>query len=156
MAPSRWATSCLNRGRCRHPGGGSGRVERPAQQPNRLGAGAVARHLGIRVMVLSGMLTAFPADFASPVQGASGPGHDRGAGTTISTTHQVLKHNRDAIMALPGVLGTGLSLCQGKPCIKVFVTERMSETERELERLLRGHPFVIEESGRFEALPARE
>ena len=104
-------------------------------------------------MVLSGMLSAFPADFASPAQVASGPGYERGAGTTNSTTHQVLKRNRDAIMALPGVLGTGLSLCEGDPCIKVFVTERRSETERELERLLNGHPFIIEESGRFEALP---
>ncbi len=107
-------------------------------------------------MVLSGMLTAVPADSASLLQVASDPGSDRGAGTTTSTTRHALKHNRDAIMALPGVLGTGLSLCGGEPCIKVFVSERMSETERELERLLRGHPFVIEESGRFDALPAED
>ncbi len=106
-------------------------------------------------MVLGGtLLAALPADFASSVQVASGPGHNSGAGTTTSTTHQALKHNRDAILALPGVAGTGLSLCEGEPCIKVFVTERVSGTEAELERLLQGHPFVIEESGPFEARPA--
>ncbi len=37
---------------------------------------------------------------------------------------EVLEENRKAIMSIPGVVGTGQGLCEGKPCIRVFVIKK--------------------------------
>lgn len=66
---------------------------------------------------------------------------------------EVLEQQRDAIMALPGVVGTGLSRCDDQPCIKVLAQQSSPELEQKLELLLDGHRFEIVESGPIRAYP---
>jgi len=66
---------------------------------------------------------------------------------------QALEQRRDRIMSQPGVVGTGLSLCDGKTCIKVLVVRRTPELQRALEQILANQRFIIEESGPIRAQP---
>jgi hypothetical protein len=68
---------------------------------------------------------------------------------------QVLRAHREEWLAIPGVVGTAIGLKQGKPCILVLVAHRTKEVGARIPRKVDGYPVVIEESGRFRALPAR-
>ncbi|MGH8004570.1 MAG: hypothetical protein ACRECJ_07590, partial [Limisphaerales bacterium] len=56
------------------------------------------------------------------------------------------------LMSLPGVVGTAIGESQGKPCIKVYVTQKTAEIEKGVPDSLEGYPVVIEVTGEFKAL----
>jgi hypothetical protein len=68
---------------------------------------------------------------------------------------QVLRAHTDAWLAIPGVVGTAIGQQRGKPCIMVLVARRTKEISARIPGKVDGYPVVIEESGRFRALPAR-
>jgi hypothetical protein len=71
------------------------------------------------------------------------------------TIKEVLKkHTRD-LMSMPGVVGTGQGLCEGKPCIKVLVIEKTPDLDQKIPKTLDGYPVVIEETGPIKALPKK-
>ena len=72
------------------------------------------------------------------------------AGETIK---EVLKKHTTDLMSMPGVVGTGQGLCEGKPCIKVFVIEKTPDLDQKIPKTLGGYPVVIEETGPIKALP---
>jgi hypothetical protein len=66
---------------------------------------------------------------------------------------EVLKEHSTAIMSIPGVVGTGQSLCDDKPCVKVYVIQETPELDQKIPRMLEGYPVRIEETGEIRALP---
>ncbi len=54
-------------------------------------------------------------------------------------------------MDLPGVVGTGIGLCEGQPCIKVFVAGPIQQLEERIPNEVDGHRVVLEQTGRFQA-----
>ncbi len=81
--------------------------------------------------------------------------NDRGVEKEMSakTIEEVLKEHTDALMAIPGVVGVGQGLCDGKDCIKVFVIEMTPELEQKIPKVLDGYPVEVEVTGEFKALP---
>lgn len=69
------------------------------------------------------------------------------------TIEAVLAAHTDSLMALPGVTGTAQGLCEGNPCIKVYVIDKTPRLEQEIPADLGGYPVVIEETGEIRALP---
>jgi hypothetical protein len=55
-------------------------------------------------------------------------------------------------MALPGVAGTAIGEQDGRPCIRVYVTEATDELKAEIPAKVEGHSVVIEPTGEFRAL----
>jgi len=68
------------------------------------------------------------------------------------TIQSVLKEHTDKLMTLPGVVGTGLGECSGKPCIKVFVAKKTPDLVKQIPSSLEGHPVEVQETGEFRAL----
>lgn len=68
---------------------------------------------------------------------------------------EVLKEHTDRLMSLPGVVGTAQGLCDGKPCIKVFVIKKTPDLEQKIPKILDGYPVIIEETGKIRALPEK-
>ena len=68
------------------------------------------------------------------------------------TIESAISQRSDAVMELPGVQGLGQGLCDGTPCIRVFVAKAAPEVIRQIRQLLRGHPVDIEETGEFQPL----
>ena len=68
-------------------------------------------------------------------------GENQGEGTQIvqKRVEQVLKEHTDDLMSLPGVVSTIQGLCNGQPCIKVFIdrikTKVGAENSHESPRL---------------------
>jgi hypothetical protein len=67
------------------------------------------------------------------------------------TITEVLKERTEALMSVRGVVGAGEGLCDGRPCIKVYVVKKTAEVEQEIRRMLDPYPFAIQESGRFQS-----
>jgi len=81
---------------------------------------------------------------------------DEGHGENIMPTKtigEVLKEHTDTLMAIPGVVGVGQGLCDGKDCIKVFVIEMTPELEQKISKVLDGYAVEVEVTGEFKALP---
>ena len=67
----------------------------------------------------------------------------------------VLKRHTESLMSLPGVVGTALGECAGKPCIKVFVAKKTPDLLKQLPSALDGYTVTVEETGEFRALDSR-
>ena len=59
---------------------------------------------------------------------------------------------RAVIPDVPGVVGTGIGLCDSDPCIVVYVSERTPEVGRAIPAEVEGHRVRIEETGPIRAL----
>ena len=68
---------------------------------------------------------------------------------------KALKKHRDELMSLPGVVGTGQGLCDDQPCIRVSVTKHSPDLEKKVKTILKGCPFLIQETGRFRTRPGK-
>ncbi len=60
----------------------------------------------------------------------------------------------DRVMALPGVVGIGISECEGAPCIKIFVVQETEELGRQIPSSFEGFPVVTQVTGEIRARPS--
>lgn len=67
----------------------------------------------------------------------------------------VLERHSGELMRIPGVVGTGEGVRDGRVVFVVFVVRATPELERKLPRALEGHPVEIRESGEVTAPPGR-
>jgi hypothetical protein len=67
----------------------------------------------------------------------------------------VLKKHTSRLMSLPGVLGTAEARCEGKPCIKVYVTKKSPETLKQIPAAIEGYPVTVQETGEIRPLGPR-
>lgn len=67
------------------------------------------------------------------------------------TIQEVLGELTGRLTSLPGVVGTAEGLCDGRPCIKVFVTEKTPELLRQIPAAVEGYPVAVEETGELRA-----
>lgn len=65
---------------------------------------------------------------------------------------EVLKDHADCLYTLPGVVGTGIGECEGRPCIKVLVDKNTEELAGAIPRILEGFPVVTVETGKIRPL----
>ncbi|MCX7771380.1 MAG: hypothetical protein N2202_09940 [Proteobacteria bacterium] len=63
----------------------------------------------------------------------------------------VLKEHTDKLMSIPGVIGTAQGICDGKPCIKVYLREKTPALEQKIPDNIEGYPVSIEEIGEIRA-----
>jgi hypothetical protein len=79
----------------------------------------------------------------------SGAGQGRGSGTTVVANgiDEVLAAHRDTLLALPGVVGTAIGLCDGERCIKVFLADADSPAAGSIPPHLDGYRVVVEVTG---------
>jgi len=72
---------------------------------------------------------------------------------SVKKVGEVLREHTDDLMSVSGVVGTGQGLCNGEPCIKVFVIKRTPELEKKISEQLEGYKVRIEETGKVRAYP---
>lgn len=79
---------------------------------------------------------------------ATPPPRQEGTDTvTRRSIEQVLQANSDSLLARPGVVGTAIGLCDGTPCIRIFVAE--SSVAAGLADSLEGYPVRVEVTGPY-------
>lgn len=79
--------------------------------------------------------------------------HEGSEGMPKKTIEEVLREYTDELMSLSGVVGTGQGLCDGNPCIKVFVANLTPEMQKEIPEEIEGYAVIIEATGEFRAFP---
>lgn len=67
------------------------------------------------------------------------------------TIQAVLKEHTDEWMSIPGVVGTGIGACEGKPCIRIFVVKKTPELLQKIPAKLEGFVVDVEETGQIRA-----
>ena len=66
--------------------------------------------------------------------------------------HDVIQHQTEHLMAIPGVVGIAEGEWEGQPCIRVLVSTKTRELEIALPNILEGYPVRILEAGDIKAL----
>jgi hypothetical protein len=66
---------------------------------------------------------------------------------------KIIATHSNMIMGLNDVVGIGESLCDGNPCIRIFLARHNETTLAQIQEYLAGIPFAIEISGNFTASP---
>lgn len=75
-------------------------------------------------------------------------GAQRGEGAvTARSIDEVLAAHNDSLMALPGVVGTAIGLCDSERCIKVLLADSSPDTKRRIPARLEGYRVVAEVTG---------
>jgi hypothetical protein len=67
------------------------------------------------------------------------------------TIKEVLKKYTPIWMSIPDVIGTGIGLCDGKPCIKVYVKNLSKEIENTIPQSIDDYQVKIEVTGPIKA-----
>ena len=98
-----------------------------------------------------GLLWSFAAAMVWSQQGAEG-GREQSP-MPRRTIEEALKAHTDRLMSIPGVVGTAQGLCEGRPCIKVFVAKKTPELLRQIPAAADSYPITVEESGEFRPFP---
>lgn len=66
---------------------------------------------------------------------------------------QTITDKGELIMALEDVVGIGEGLCDGSPCIRVFLARENAGSIAQVKELLAGIPYAVDVSGEFLASP---
>lgn len=69
--------------------------------------------------------------------------------TTVHTIEDILTTHTDSLMALDGVTGVGQALCDGSPCLRIYVQTRTPELATQLPDAIDGYPVEIVETGQI-------
>src|SRR3970040_3190614 len=69
---------------------------------------------------------------------------------------KVLEEHTNELMSIKGVIGTAEGLCNGKPCIKVYVIKKTRQAIQRITTRLGVYRVIIEETGEFRALPENQ
>jgi hypothetical protein len=70
------------------------------------------------------------------------------AGKTIQ---QVQEEHTPAWLALPGVVGTAIGQCNGRPCILVLAAANTEQIRKKIPATIDGYPVVVQYSGEIRA-----
>ncbi len=65
---------------------------------------------------------------------------------------EVLHEHTDSLMAISGVVGTAQGLCDGEPCIRVFVVEKSDKLLSQIPGEIDGYTVDVQETGEFRKL----
>lgn len=101
---------------------------------------AGARAAGLLVLLL-----------ASCTGGPSRDGGTTGEVRVARSIEEVQEAYTPAWMDLPGVVGTGIGLCDDQPCIKVFAAGSAESLRDRIPREVEGYRVELEATGPFEA-----
>jgi len=72
------------------------------------------------------------------------------------TIEQVQQEHTDAWMAMPGVVGTAIGACQGKPCILILTASNTEQIRKQIPATIEGYPVVVQYAGEIRALDERQ
>jgi hypothetical protein len=75
------------------------------------------------------------------------PGSIPEASLPAKSIDDVLAAHTDSLMALPGVVGTAIGLCDGERCIKVLLADTNPATKARIPLRLDGYRVVTEVTG---------
>ncbi len=73
--------------------------------------------------------------------------HNGRAPMAARSIDEVLAAHADSLMALPGVVGTAIGLCDGERCIKVLLADSNPGTKGRIPARLEGYSVVAEVTG---------
>ena len=65
---------------------------------------------------------------------------------------EVLQEHTSSLMAISGVVGTSQGLCDGEPCIRVFVVENSGNLLKQIPASIERYPVEVQETGGFNKL----
>lgn len=74
--------------------------------------------------------------------------------TAVHSIEDVLAVHTDSLLALDGVTGVGQALCEGGPCLRVYVQARTPELDAQLPDAIGGYPVEVVVTGQIRPRPA--
>src|SRR5258708_34020940 len=97
--------------------------------------------------MVAGVLVAGVLAACAGAQRAGVPREGSGATVAVRSIDEVLAAHSDSLMALPGVVGTAIGLCDGERCIKGLVADSSVVAKGRIPHRLDGYRVVTEVTG---------
>lgn len=97
------------------------------------------------------MLTAIVAVVMLVSCGGSARQEQEQQRVTSRPIEEVLAAHTDSLMAVPGVVGTAIGLCDGAPCIRVLLSRASDAARQRIPARLEGYPVQVEVTGQIQA-----
>lgn len=69
------------------------------------------------------------------------------AAVSVKTIEEVLAAHTDSLMAMPGVVGTAIGVCDSVPCIRVFLADSSDAVRERIPTQLGGYRVRAEVTG---------
>jgi hypothetical protein len=107
--------------------------------------------MGLRLRTTTTLVLFALAAIAAHMNPASGGDRLKGP-IPERSIEDVHREHADRLLSQPGVVGTGIGECDGKPCIKVLVIKRTADLVKRIPPALNGFPVVMEETGEIRPL----
>jgi hypothetical protein len=90
---------------------------------------------------------------AIAVTGCDDRESQKGESVPGRSIQQVLSEKTGEWMAIEGVVGTAIGLCDDKPCIKIFTSSDPGPVRAKIPSTVESYPVVIEQIGEVRARP---
>jgi len=100
----------------------------------------------MRIRAIAPVLLAGAITFCSGARNASDLNKEKGT-VPAKSIDDVLAAHTDSLMALPGVVGTAIGLCDGERCIKVLLADSSATGRNRIPARLEGYRVVTEVTG---------
>ena len=84
---------------------------------------------------------------ACAIAACTGSGTPQETRVPSRSIEQVLATHTDSLMSLPSVVGTAIGVCDGEPCIRVFVIDSTVATRRMIPTRLDGYLVRVDVTG---------
>lgn len=80
-------------------------------------------------------------------QGGTGRREGGRTDVAVKSIDDVLAAHSDSLIALPGVVGTAIGLCDGERCIKIMLADSSPDARGRIPDRLEGYRVVVEVTG---------
>jgi hypothetical protein len=65
--------------------------------------------------------------------------------------NEVQEEHQKRLLAIPGVLGIGQGISQGKPCFRIYVDKLTPDLSAKIPTVIEGYPVVVLQTGEIKA-----
>jgi hypothetical protein len=65
--------------------------------------------------------------------------------------NEVQEEHQKHLLAIPGVVGIGQGISQGKPCFRIYVDKLTPELSAKIPMTIEGYPVVVLQTGAIKA-----
>ena len=72
---------------------------------------------------------------------------NEGSAPSGKSMNEVQEEHQKRLLAIPGVVGIGQGISQGKPCFRIYVDKLTPELSAKIPKEIEGYPVVVLETG---------
>jgi hypothetical protein len=71
--------------------------------------------------------------------------------SAVKSMNEIQEEHQKRLLAIPGVVGIGQGISQGKPCFRIYVDKLTPELSAKIPTTIEGYPVAVLQTGEIKA-----